>query len=85
MRDLGKHGKGGGEDEAYHIIKKHSIEPGKEEHDVQKADKVMTRVQSLFSLRHGKSLRLQRWGAWIAYEDQLAQKVWKGAVPREAE
>ena len=29
-----------------------------------------TQVQSLFSLKHNRSLRLQRWGSWIAYEDQ---------------
>jgi len=33
-------------------------------------------VQSMFSLKTNKSLRLQRWGEWIAYEDQQTEKVY---------
>lgn len=32
-------------------------------------------AQSMFSLRAVKSLRLERWGAWIAYHDQQSQTV----------
>jgi len=34
------------------------------------AKKQLRSVQSMFSLKKNKSLRLQRWGSWIAYEDQ---------------
>eukprot|EP00606_Chrysophyceae_sp_TOSAG23-5_P000351 GSChrysophyteH2.ASY1.ANO1.949.1 assembled CDS len=33
-------------------------------------------VQSMFSLKTNKSLRLQRWGEWIAYEDQQTDKIY---------
>ncbi len=32
-------------------------------------------AQSMFSLRAVKSLRLERWGQWIAYHDQTSHTV----------
>jgi ankyrin repeat protein len=55
------------EKETYDIIKKNMSEaknPADKSH--------LIRAKSLFSLKHNnKSLRLQKWGSWIAYEDQL--------------
>lgn len=39
---------------------------------IRKLDKF---AQSMFSLRAVKSLRLERWGPWIAYHDQQSQTV----------
>ena len=36
----------------------------------------LKRIQSYFSLKANRSLRLQRWGPWIAYEDQNTHTVY---------
>ena len=33
-------------------------------------------TQSFFSLKKNKTMRLQRWGAWIAYEDQETNSIY---------
>ena len=38
--------------------------------------KVLSKVNSMFSLQANKSLRLQRWNDWLAYEDQAANKIY---------
>jgi ankyrin repeat protein len=51
----------------YEIIK---VNPDEEEMSINSAtDKTLHSVKSMFSLKANKSLRLQRWGSWIAYED----------------
>jgi len=53
------------ESASYEIIKKTNSF-----RDDPNAQKTLKHVQSLFSLKTAKSLRMQRWGEWIAYEDQ---------------
>lgn len=53
---------GGDTEEKYNIIKS-------EDDDKAKAEK-------LFSLSNKKSLRLKRWGSWIAYEDQNSSSTY---------
>ena len=36
----------------------------------------LARGKSLFSLSSDRSLRLQRWGQWIAYEDQSSKSIY---------
>jgi hypothetical protein len=36
----------------------------------------MSKAKSLFSLNKNKSLRLQRYGSWIAYQDQDANSTY---------
>jgi ankyrin repeat protein len=38
--------------------------------------KGLKHVQSMFSLKTQKSLRVQRWGEWIAYEDQQTNHIY---------
>ena len=52
----------GDDGEAYEIIGKETGETGKKEE--------LERVGSMWSLRTGRSVRLQQWGSWICYEDQ---------------
>ena len=59
------------------------------------ADKeALERVESMWSLRTGKSVRMQQWGSWICYEDQNTgsmfwydqkNKVNSWAKPKEVE
>merc|ERR1711871_1852892 len=37
---------------------------------------LMKETQSFFSLKKNKTMRLQRWGPWIAYEDQETKQVY---------
>jgi hypothetical protein len=53
--------------EAYNIIKK-QFSTG--ERDTASDDQMKDKVKNLFSLNSNKSLRLKRYGSWIAYEDQ---------------
>lgn len=39
------------------------------------ANSPLGRPESMWSLRRGRSVRLEHWGDWIAYEDQNAQSV----------
>lgn len=59
------------EKETYDIIKKNMSDT------INPTDKGnLSRAKSLFSLKNNnKSLRLQKWGSWIAYEDQLHCKL----------
>ena len=56
---------GGGLDETYEIVQKASA-PG----SAPIAKKEIERIGSMWSLRKGRSVRLQQWGTWICYEDQ---------------
>ena len=42
----------------------------------QMGERTLKHVQSMFSLKTNKSLRLQRWGDWIAYEDQQTSSIY---------
>ena len=77
-------GNGGGmppatEDEgSYSIIKKKSFS-GKDNASTGggvDAPRGLKHVQSMFSLKTQKSLRVQRWGEWIAYEDQQTNHIY---------
>ena len=46
--------------EQYEIIKRNGAQSANS----------MKKIKSMYSLNHNRSLRLQRWGSWIAYEDQ---------------
>lgn len=55
---------GMGSDEGYHIIKS-----GSGNTSAASSIKTLKHAQSMFSLKANKSLRLQKWGQWLAYED----------------
>lgn len=49
-------------------------------------DAKLVRPESLWSLRRGRSVRLEHWGDWIAYEDQNAQSVfWYNHVAQKSQ
>jgi hypothetical protein len=68
QRSLGKKGEDE-EDGTYNIIKKQFA---KGERDSASDDQMKDKVKNLFSLNSNKSLRLKRYGSWIAYEDQAS-------------
>ena len=35
----------------------------------------LARPQSIFSLKNGSSIHMQRWGSWLQYEDPQTKKV----------
>ncbi len=70
-----------GEEASYEIIKKKSSFSGAANAMNGGGGGGLKHVQSMFSLKTNKSLRLQRWGEWIAYEDQQTDKVyWYNSV-----
>ena len=62
---------------SYNIIKKKSFS-SKDSGALGGGDvpKGLKHVQSMFSLKTQKSLRVQRWGDWIAYEDQQTSHIY---------
>lgn len=51
-----------------------------------KADQQLARPESLWSLRRGRSVRLEHWGDWISYEDQNEQSVfWYNHVAQQSQ
>ena len=64
----------GDKEEVYEIIQNAS----REEHGVAPVKKQdMERIGSMWSLRKGRSVRLQQWGTWICYEDQnVGTRFW---------
>lgn len=61
------------DEEAYNIIKQ-NVDPNSGS-DLSSAE-VMNKVKALFSMNNNKSLRLKRWGSWIAYEDQNTKSTY---------
>ncbi len=60
--------------ENYDIIKKNAA-PLAANASVGNGNQGLNRLQSMFSMKN-KSLRLQKWGNWIAYNDQATQKMY---------
>jgi ankyrin repeat protein len=63
--------------EGHRHVKNTVRSTGSEQYDIIKRQggsgigaSVMKKARSMYSLNHNRSLRLQRWGSWIAYEDQ---------------
>ena len=56
-----------GGDQQYQIIKKQEAGGGLDGR--QSSFRTLQHAQSMFSLKANKSLRLQKWGQWLAYED----------------
>lgn len=51
-----------------------------------KANQELARPESLWSLRRGRSVRLEHWGDWISYEDQNEQSVfWYNHVAQQSQ
>ena len=51
-----------------------------------KANQQLARPESLWSLRRGRSVRLEHWGDWISYEDQNEQSVfWYNHVAQQSQ
>lgn len=66
------------EEELYEIVKLAGAANG-----TNKGSK-LSHVKSLWSLQRGKSMRLQQWGDWIAYEDQTegGRQFWYNHVSK---
>ena len=65
--------RGGGEEEPYTIIKRAPNDRS-----------ALARTESLWSLRRHRSMRLEQWGDWIAYEDIL-QNDGEGGLDKAVE
>ena len=64
---------GSGADETYEIIQ--NANKGSGQAVPKKQD--IERIGSMWSLRKGRSVRLQQWGSWICYEDQnVGSRFW---------
>lgn len=61
---------------SYQIIKKYSTEAQASRPLAATAAQNLQAQPSFFSMNNGKSLRLQKWGLWIAYEDQVNKTVY---------
>ena len=58
--------------EGHRMVKSSVGGNGSEQYDIiqKRTSPSLSKTRSMYSLNHTKSLRLQRWGSWIAYEDQ---------------
>ena len=59
--------------ELYQIIRKNGSSDADDNTNMASS---LNRMQSFFSLKSKRSLRLQKWGPWIAYEDQNTNSVY---------
>ena len=60
--------------EGHRMVKNSVGGTGSEQYDIIKKTGGMKKARSMYSLNNTRSLRLQRWGSWIAYEDQESKE-----------